>query len=226
MLKELIKTKDWIIDLLMPKKCLGCGREGTYICKDCEVFLSEVDPMLGSPTSPVILGEIGLPNIVSVWEYEGLMEKLILKIKYDGCYDIVGELVETVFKKIDLNLPKDMIITFVPMYNKKERRRGFNQSELIAQRVGDKIGRPVVRLLGKMKDNQSQVGLGPQERLSNVKDVFQFQTKLSLVQVPSSVLLVDDVYTTGATMNECVKILKKGGIKSVYGFTLARKMNL
>lgn len=226
MLKELIKTKDWIIDLLMPKKCLGCGREGTYICKDCEVFLSEVDPMLGSPTSPVILGEIGLPNIVSVWEYEGLMEKLILKIKYDGCYDIVGELVETVFKKIDLNLPKDMIITFVPMYNKKERRRGFNQSELIAQRVGDKIGRPVVRLLGKMKDNQSQVGLGPQERLSNVKDVFQFQTKLSLVQVPSSVLLVDDVYTTGATMNECVKILKKGGIKSVYGFTIARKMNL
>ncbi len=211
---------------MMPKKCLGCGREGTYICKDCEVFLSEVDPMLGSPTSPVILGEIGLPNIVSVWEYEGLMEKLILKIKYDGCYDIVGELVETVFKKIDLNLPKDMIITFVPMYNKKERRRGFNQSELIAQRVGDKIGRPVVRLLGKMKDNQSQVGLGPQERLSNVKDVFQFQTKLSLVQVPSSVLLVDDVYTTGATMNECVKILKKGGIKSVYGFTLARKMNL
>ena len=211
---------------MMPKKCLGCGREGTYICKDCEVFLSEVDPMLGSPTSPVILGEIGLPNIVSVWEYEGLMEKLILKIKYDGCYDIVGELVETVFKKIDLNLPKDMIITFVPMYNKKERRRGFNQSELIAQRVGDKIGRPVVRLLGKMKDNQSQVGLGPQERLSNVKDVFQFQTKLSLVQVPSSVLLVDDVYTTGATMNECVKILKKGGIKSVYGFTIARKMNL
>jgi len=216
MLKGLIKTKEWIIDVLMPKKCLGCGREGSYICKDCETFLSEVEPSKVEPCS-----------IMSVWEYEGLMEKLILKIKYEGCYDIIDELVDMAFKKIDLKLPKDTIITFVPMYKKKEKYRGFNQAELIARKVGEKTSCLAVKLLEKAKDNRSQVGLNPQERLENVKGVFgvlkpSFNSeKLGFVK---SVLLVDDVYTTGATMNECMKVLKKAGVKNIYGFTLVKKL--
>ncbi len=221
------KIKNGILDILFPKMCLGCGREGLYICKDCEVFLSEVPPD---------------KDIVSMWEYEGLMEKLIQKIKYDGCYDIVGELVAMAFKKIDLNLPKDTIITFVPMYKKREKQRGFNQAELIAKKVGEVTGKPVVKLLEKIKDNRSQVGLHPQERAENVKDVFalssdaKFSSRFTLKGSPatqkiqharlSNLLLVDDVYTTGATMNECTKVLKKAGVKNVWGFTLSRKMSI
>ena len=228
MLKELIKIKEWILDILWPKKCLGCGREGTYICKDCEIFLSEVDST-GSPqvvfkmkeAEPLSLEPLSL---MSIWEYEGLMEKLILKIKYDGCYDIINELVEKAFEKIELNLPADTYITYVPMYKKKEKGRGFNQAELIAGKVGEKINRPVVKLLEKIKDNRSQVGLGPQERMENVRDVF---TAVPMKEVkPLSVLIVDDVYTTGATMGECIKVLKKVGIKNVWGFTLSRKMSI
>ena len=222
MLKELIKTKEWIIDILMPKKCLGCGREGLYICKDCEIFLSEVNMMeaemldLRNPT-----------YIMSAWEYEGLVEKLILKIKYDGCYDIINDLIEKAFGKIELNLPKNTYITFVPMWGRKERRRGFNQAELIAKKVGEITGRPVAKLLEKIKDNRSQVGLDPQERAENVKGVFGLRKQVLLREVrPYSILIVDDVYTTGATMTECARVLKRAGVKQVWGFTLARKLSI
>ena len=215
MLKELIKIKEEIIDILWPKTCLGCGKEGQYICKDCAIFLSEVDMIEAGPRS----------NIMSVWEYEGLMEKLILKIKYDGCYDIINELVEKAFKTIELNLPPDIYITYVPMYRKKEKRRGFNQAELIAKKVGERTNRPVVKLLEKIKDNRSQVGLNPLERSENVKNVFKM-IEVRPQSMWQNVLIVDDVYTTGATVGECVRVLKKSGVKNVWGFTLSRKMSI
>jgi len=211
MFEILNRTKEWFLDILFPRFCLSCGREGKYICDKCEVFLSEV---------------LSSKEVFSIWEYEGLMEKLIWKIKFDGQYHIIDELVEKAIAKIELNLPEDTYITYVPMCRKREKQRGFNQAELIAKRMGEKTGRPVVKLLEKTKDNRSQVGLGPQERAENVRGVFQFQTKLNLVQVPSSVLLVDDVYTTGATMNECMKVLKRNGVKNIWSFTLARKLSI
>ena len=217
MFAMLEKLKDGVLDILLPKFCVGCGREGLYICKDCEVFLSEV--------------ENTVPGLTSVWEYEGLMEKLIYKIKFDGCYHIIDELVEKALKVISnfqlsiFNLPPDTVITYVPMWPKKERRRGFNQSEVIAKKLGDVYHLVVRKILEKARDNRSQVGLGPRERFENVRNVFKmnFQFPISNFQ---NVLLVDDVYTTGATMRECAKVLKKAGVKNIWGFTLSRKMNI
>jgi|SRR3989344_735372 len=231
MFEMLNKTKDWLLDILLPKFCVGCGKEGLYICKDCEVFLSEI--------------ENTTPGLTSVWEYEGLMEKLIHKIKFDGCYHIIDELAEKALGKIDLKLSEDTVITYVPMWKKKERRRGFNQSELIAQKIGNVLGLAKHALLEKTRDNRSQVGLGPIEREENVKGVFalnplSFPSALprfggalrdsenpgGLAPIPRNALLVDDVYTTGATMRECMKVLRKAGVKNVYGFTLARKLSV
>ena len=153
------------------------------------------------------------------------MEKLILKIKYDGCYDIINELIDKAFEKIELNLPPDTYITYVPMYRKKEKRRGFNQAELIAKKVGERTNRPVGKLLEKIKDNRPQVNLGPQERAENVKNVFKM-IEVRPQSMWQNVLIVDDVYTTGATVGECVRVLKKSGVKNVWGFTLSRKMSI
>lgn len=219
---------EWIIDILLPRFCVGCGREGLYICKDCEIFLSEVDPRLRNSVSKHLETEF-LSDIISIWEYEGLMEKLIYKIKFDGCYDIIDELVEKAMAKVELNLPNDTIITFVPMWKKKERLRGFNQSELIAKAIGKSVQHRVLHILEKVRDNRSQVGLGPREREENVKGVFSTLKpsfngeKLGFFK---NVLLIDDVYTTGATMNECIKVLKKAGVKNIWGFTIARKLNI
>ncbi len=194
----------------MPKKCLGCGREGQYICKDCAIFLSEVNMFEAEPRTS---------KTASLWEYEGLMERLILKIKYDGCYDIIQELIDKVFEKKELDLPADTYITYVPMYRKKEKRRGFNQAELIAKKVGERTGRPVVRLLEKIKDNRSHVGLNPQERIENVKSVFAFKKESAC---PENILVVDDFLVSGATIRECFRVLKQAGAKNIVGFTLAK----
>ena len=212
MFELLEKLKGGILDILFPRLCLGCGREGLYICKDCEIFLSEV------PNT--------IPGLVTVWEYEGIIEKAIWKIKYDGCYHIIDELVEKALEKVELNLPGDTYITYVPMYPKKERERGFNQSELIARKLGAVHARSVHRLLAKIKDNRSQVGLSPKEREENVKGVFCLTPDVKQCCLTSGVVLVDDVYTTGATAKECVKVLKKAGAKNVWVFTLARKLRI
>ena len=240
MFEVLEKIKEGILDILLPKFCIGCGREGLYICKDCEVFLSEVENGVGHAMSNVGHRMSNSSQIMSVWEYEGLMEKLIYKIKFDGCYHIINELVEKAMAKIELNLPaspaggpEDIYITYVPMYPKKEKQRGFNQSALIARKLGQLLDLVEQPLLAKVRDNLSQVGLGPKEREENVRGVFvrdplSFPSALpasglrrvsenprGLALTPKNVLLVDDIYTTGATMNECMKVLRRAGVKNV-----------
>lgn len=213
------KIKEVILDIFLPKHCIGCKKEGQYICDNCELFLSE------TPNS--------INNLFTVWEYEGIIEKAIWKIKYDGMFHIVDELVEKALRKFEFNLPSDMCITYVPMFREKERYRGFNQSELIAKKI-DAVLSPakdepsrVVPLLTKIKDNKSQVGLSPKERLENVKGAFRLTSDVNATTSEvENVLLVDDVYTTGATVNECCKVLRKGGAKNIWIFVLARKLTI
>jgi competence protein ComFC len=213
MLETLNKVREGILDMLMPRKCLGCGREGSYICQDCSVFPSEVNMVEASSQS----------GIMSVWEYEGIIERAILKIKHEGCYDIINELMEKVFEKIELTLPGDTVITYVPMYKKREKERGFNQARLIAEKIGKKTGKPVAGLLEKAKDGPSQTSLESQERFENVRNVFIAK---SIGTQPQSVLLVDDICSTGSTLNECRKALENSGVKNVLAFTLAMQSKI
>jgi len=211
--KVLNKIKKNIIDILLPKACTVCGKEGNYVCEKCSLFLSE---------APTILTVNGLEELVSIWEYEGVIRNIIFKIKYEGVFDVINELVERAFEIREPYIPEDIIITFVPMFKKKEKRRGFNQAELIAKKVGEITGRKVLPLLEKTKDTLSQTELNKEERIINVKDSFAlFRPDLNK-SLAEKVLLIDDIWTSGATMRECCRILKKSGVKKVWGFTLAR----
>ncbi|NQS89840.1 ComF family protein [Patescibacteria group bacterium] len=209
------KLKETTLDVLLPKKCVGCGREERYICEKCSLFLSE---------APSIFRPGNLEELVSIWEYEGLIKDIILKIKYDGIFEAIDELVEMAFKAREPYVPEDTTITFVPMFKKKERERGFNQAELIAQKVGELLSlakQPVevLSLLEKIKDTPSQTELNKEERIKNVRDSFQ---RAEGVSCYNNVLLVDDIWTSGATMKECAKVLKRSGVEKIWGFTLAR----
>ena len=207
-----INPKDLLLDVLFPRFCLGCGREGRYICDKCNVFVSEVEPIYFEQK------KYGLDALISIWEYEGLIKKLIHEIKYQGLTDIVKELISLI--QIEIYYP---YITYVPMYLKREKRRGFNQAKLIAKELVKKTfaqsGCQVVSLLEKIKDTQPQMELTQEERLENIKNCFAVRGDLSGIE---QVLLVDDVFTTGATMKECTEVLKKAGINKVWGFVLAR----
>lgn len=199
-----------VIDLLIPRTCVGCGKDGKYICDKCNLFLSE---------ATTIFNRGNLIEVVSIWDYEGLIKKLIYKIKYDGIFDAIDELTEKAFERRDLDVPKDIIITFVPMYFKKERQRGFNQAELIAKKLGQISSIQAILLLEKTKETPSQTGLEKEERIKNVRCAFKI---IAEVNCPKNILIVDDIYTSGATLEECARVLKKAGAETIRGFTLAK----
>jgi len=198
-----------VLDILFPKYCLGCGKEGKYICKDCELFMVEIS---------------NYGKLISFWEYNGVVKKAIHQIKYNGIYDIVGELVSK--KEFEIN--KNTIITFVPTHIKRKKERGFNQAEIIAKELGKKANVPVVKLLEKTKETPDQAILDREHRLINLKGSFaearplQKEKHIEAIRGRASILIVDDVYTSGATMEECAKVLHKAGFKNISYFTLAK----
>jgi len=221
------QLKENIIDIFLPKRCAGCGEEGKYICDECRLFISEsslICPVcqranFDGQSHSYCSGKKELDGLISVWDYEGIIKRLLLKIKYESMFDAINELVEKAFEIREPYIPKDTAICFVPMFRRKERQRGFNQAELIARKVGQTTGREVLPLLEKIKDTVSQTELNKEERIANVKDSFR------MIKGPipyDNVLLVDDVWTSGATMGECCRVLKNSGIKKAWGFTLAR----
>ncbi len=210
-----LRLKDIVLDAVFPKTCLGCGKEGKYICEKCDLFISEApDIFLGGD----------LVQVFSAWEYEGLVKKAILGIKYGHAYDIINELVEKTLKIKELDFPENVVITFVPLFRKKEKERGFNQAEVIARKLGKELGIKVFTLLEKIKDTKSQTKLDRQERLDNIRGAFRLRSgqAMSVGHRLPDILLVDDVWTSGATMRECARVLKKAGAKNILGFTLAR----
>jgi len=112
------------------------------------------------------------------------------------------------------------LITFIPLSFGKERKRGFNQSELIARALGKITGLETISLLKKIKETQSQTRLKKEERLKNIEGAFSLKT--DGLKLPENLILVDDIWTTGATMKEGSKILKQSGVKKIWGFVLAR----
>ena len=207
MLRQIIEI---VVDIIFPRNCLGCGKEGKYICEKCDLFLSE---------TPSLFSQGSLEELVSIWEYEGLIKEIILKIKYYGTFEAINDLVKKAFKIRKPYLTEDTIITFVPMFRKKEKQRGFNQAEIIAKKVGEMTGSKVLSLLEKIKDTPSQTKLDKNERLKNIRGSFRIKEGIIC---NSNILLVDDVWTSGATMKECARVLKKSGVKRVFGFTLTR----
>ncbi len=238
------EIKERVADLLFPKECLGCGKEGKYICNDCEVFLGEA-----APAQIDYSAKYGLDGLVSMWEYEGIAKEALHRIKYRSNFDAIPEFLRKAFQVMRRDVSRfelflsflfseDVCIAYVPMHIKKQKRRGFNQSKIIAKELGKMIDKETVNLLEKIKDTPSQTNLDREERIKNVKDSFaiRLDSKLSLSFTPKgpyastespessliNVLLVDDVWTTGATMKECCKTLKKAGVQKVWGFTLFR----
>jgi competence protein ComFC len=234
------KTKDFLLDLFFPKFCVGCGREGEFVCGDCSLFLSEASFICPSCEKGSYLGERhykckkrGFPEgLVNLWDYEGVARKGIHQAKYDYYIaETLNDLMDRFFIRLGDNKSRmssflnflyqeDTVIAFVPAYKLRVNIKGFNQSEVIARDLGEKTGKEVVDLLEKQKKNVSQTNLNREERKENVKGVFKVKDG---VDTPSRVVLVDDVWTSGATMRECCRVLKKGGVKEVWGFTLAKK---
>jgi len=239
MLNDLIKAKNWTLDLLFPILCVGCGKEGKYICDDCSVFLSENAQICPVCQKTSLSGERHeyckkddeLDGLTTIWDYEGIAKVLMRRIKKEGLFHAIPVMVCESFSVIanDKNRFKEFLsflslndacVSYVPSHGKEEKKRGFNHAELIAREVGRFTGLQIINSLEKTRQTKLQEELGSSKRFSGAKASFAARGKC-----PENVILVDDFWTTGATMKECCRVLKENGAENVWGFVFSVQFN-
>jgi ComF family protein len=218
------------IDLIFPLRCVGCGQAGVVLCDNCESAIQPISPPVcktcGSPNprSPrrcdlCIEYPQGL-QVRAFAKYRGPVHKAILHLKYRPSRNlahIMGRWLSEVARRE--RWKPDLIIP-VPLGNKRLRSRGYNQASLIAQGLADHLNLALCEdLLIRGRETISQVGLDPLERKRNVHRAFQTSDELNS---ELSVLLVDDLVTTGATLSACAEALQDAGARRVYGLAVAR----
>lgn len=202
---------DFLLDLFFPQKCLGCGKLGSYVCSACQVGIWESEP----GPKPA-----NLDGLICLWAYDGLMQKIIKKAKYNGQYNLLQFTISNFQFTNNFQFPNVQTIVPVPLHKNRLLERGFNQAEIIAKEIGKIYKIPVINLLTRTKDTGHQTLRNRSERLKALENSMKIiNCKL---KIPQAVLLVDDVMTTGATLSECAKTLKQAGVKKVYGLVLAR----
>jgi ComF family protein len=217
------------LDLLFPKKCVSCGRWGTYLCRDCfagiEFVENPVCPLcqrqaVGGRTHPGCRNRWRLDGLVVACKYKGPVKKAIKKVKYRWVYDIEKVFVDLLCERFwRFDFPNEAVLTPVPLHVTRKRWRGFNQSEILAKQLAKKFNVAYRDLVIRIADTKTQVGLDRRERKENVKGAFAL-AKGAKVE-GKNIFLVDDVYTSGATMGEVCRVLKKAGAKSVFGIAVA-----
>ena len=208
-----------IMDLIFPTRaiCMGCnskaGCEVDWLCSDCIKSLSLLRLDLSLPGAiPLIRRRF------HTFKYSGPAANMVKHLKYYGVCSLAKPMAEMMLASINgFKLSPDMLVP-VPMPFIRRRKRGFNQAELLSRELSKLMGIPSENVLKRSKlFSKRQVKLSAASRRKNLKDAFVSTVRLD----GRSVLLIDDVYTTGATANNCAKALMAAGCKCVYLLTFA-----
>lgn len=198
-----------LLDFIFPQFCLGCSREGSICCAWClnDIILNNLEK-IEWPSGTYFQA------CYTCCDYQNeLVQKLIKYYKYNYLENISNLLVDILEKQARrLNLDKHTIIVNVPLHKNKKRKRGFDQTEILAKKLAKRLNKPYCPLLIRTKDNKEQAKLDKKERLKNVENIFSVNKKI-LSYVNTNILLIDDVTTTGSTLNQAAKALKKYNIK-------------
>lgn len=214
----------YILDLLFPKNCVLCDTQGSLFCENCKntklrYYKKQFCHVCKKEVASGFVhndckSKSNLDGVLIAVHYNNSAKVIIEEIKYNLYFSIVSELGK-LMRQVYINSGIDCkVIIPVPLHKFKENFRGFNQAELLAKEMGI----PIINCLSRIKNTKTQVNLNRAQRIENLKDVFKLKEKLEA----SDVLLVDDIMTTGTTLEECSKVLKKSGVKRVYGLVFAR----
>jgi len=227
-----------LIDLIFPKKCVVCKKHGSYLCENCFTFLSFDpkslcllcnNPTFNNLTHPRCKRKYAIDGCFSAISYNKTTQKLIYNFKYKPYLtDLKYVLVDLFYESIIQNeqfqnqIKKgDWVFVPVPLSAAKLRKRGYNLAEILAKELSKKFNFPVQNILERTKETKTQVGLSNLQRRLNIKEAFVVKNQKFKLK-NQNIFLVDDVVTTGSTLLEAAKILKKAGAQKVFGLTLAR----
>ena len=237
-----ISVKKFLLDLLFPRFCLGCQKEGTYLCCDCRSLLdiSEYNYCLCSKPQRITpeqktgkcpkCRDKKLSGLYFALSYKEnvLTKKLIRQFKYKPYLKDLAETLASILiehflktKKNTDEIWENSVLVPVPLHAKKIRERGYNQSEELVKELAKILKIPaVVGVLIKIKPTAPQMELPKEDREKNLVGAFAVRQQSI---AGKKVFLVDDVYTTGSTMQECAGVLLNAGVKSVWGISIARE---
>jgi len=218
------------LDLLFAPTCVGCGQEGAYVCETCRASLP-VQPDLVCPKCARPLDAYGacgpcsshplrIDGITAAFRMEGVARDMVHRLKYDNLRAIAPQMASLMAQHIgDTTTIADVVVP-VPLHPKRERSRGYNQALLLARGIAASLSLPLeTRSLRRLKDTPAQARLDHIEtRRANISGAFQARDVLE----GRRVLLVDDVCTTGATLEACALALAEAGAAEVWGLVFAR----
>ena len=209
-----------VLDLLYPPVCGICGKiDQKELCPKCAIKLRNLEKarLYAYPHTH-------FEKHFYLFPYEGIIREKLIQYKFQG-----KSYLSTFFAKILQNHEKmsrllesyDIIIP-VPMYSKKEKLRGYNQTALIAKEIAKAYQNLIYdgKSLQKIKDTKMQSSLNKKQRKNNIKNAYNVINQQKIKD--KKIVLLDDIYTTGATANECSKMLKQAGAKEILVVTIAK----
>jgi len=182
----------------------------------------------GGATHPKCRARYSLDGLTSFFYYNTVVREVIKSVKYRFVSDMVEEFVSLVpgslYGLLPMSSSEPSIIVPIPLHSARVRYRGFNQAEKISTAIGKKLHIPVrMDILARSRYTEPQVSMrDPQKRRENMRKVFALQAGAKEQMNGVGIFLVDDVFTTGATMRSAAEVLKRGDAKFVWAVTMAR----
>ncbi len=219
----LTRLKTFILNLLFPIECLGCGREGSWLCQDCSRRLQFEDSRKGDDKARKNrLKAPALDKIYIAGDYDdALLANMIKKFKYHFVTALGQPLADflSLYWSGQLALTDIPLVIPIPLSEKRRRWRGFNQAEILAREFAVNFSYPLTNGLKRIKHGRPQASLSETERLKNLAGAFDYAGP---DLTGRTIILIDDVITTGATLNEAALALRAKGAKIIYGLVLAK----
>ncbi len=201
--------------------CIHCGKrinkQNDFLCENC---LNNIEYLI-----PVVTKVEGLSYdyLISIVRYRGVAVSVIYNLKFfnlKSISDFIAELIYKQIKKLKLMLDLN-IITSVPLHSVRKRERGYNQAALIAKKLATLLKCEYSSdIIERVTNTLSQATLEHEDRMRNISQAFKLKKNIDLKH--KSVILLDDVFTTGSTVEECCKVLKKAGPKKIIVLTMGR----
>ncbi|MBP9759245.1 ComF family protein [Candidatus Dojkabacteria bacterium] len=236
------KFVDILQDIFFPKQCINCDKYGSYLCNRCRKthlqFYSE--NICHVCRKETILSKILvhrscshntlLNEVIPCLRYNHLTQQIIEEIKYQYNFSFVSLIIDLMLEVLDISKFRDSIFVPIPLHKSKFNKRGFNQAELIAKSLvgklkGWKVEVEVLNLVSRTKNTKTQVGMSKVERLSNLDSAFSLNQKYmeKIERLKSKrIWLIDDVMTTGTTLEQCAGVLQSLGFKDIRAVVFAR----
>lgn len=220
-----------LLNFIYPRICIGCNKPGSYVCrkclyKKCSINYKQYCHVCGKASRTNFshtdcLDSSFLDGLIFVTYLDDFPKKIIHEIKYKFNYGITFELARIMsdyLKFFNLELTEYMLF-YVPQHRKRENYRGFNHAKLLAKNISKNLKIQISDALWRKRYTHTQVGFSKKEREDNLRDVFEFK-KIDLDK--KKAIVVDDVYTTGATLNQISMALKRNGFEKVYGLVFCK----